>query len=311
MFIDLQNNGYAGVDFNGGPLTAEQLQYIHQKLIAADNRAILPTIITDDVTRMAKRAADLRKLIDQQPDWRRMFCAFHLEGPCLSPEDGYRGAHPLEHIRPASRDLPAPVIDAAGGPDRVAIVTLAPEMDENLATTKWLADQGIIVAAGHTNAPYDMLRKAVHNGLRLFTHLSNGCKPLIARHDNIINRALAIDALTCTFIADGHHIPYFVLKGWLKQAGIERSIFVTDCMAAADAPPGTYRVGQWQLEVGADRLVHPPGADHLAGSALTMPQAFAHATAPDKLALPEPAARALCADNPARLIAPWLERAET
>ena len=303
-FVDLQVNGYAGIDFNGETVTRGQMNHVYQKLRAGGMRAVLPTIITDEPVRMATRLANLRALIDEQPSWRKMFPAFHIEGPCLSPEDGYRGAHPQQYICRARPDVLEPLIEAAGGPMRVAIVTLAPEMDDDLATTRWLAELDVIIAAGHTDASHSLLRESEQAGLRLFTHLSNGCKSLVPRHDNIINRALALDQIHYTFIPDGHHIPFFVLKGYLKQAGLKRSILVSDCMAAAAAPPGRYRIGHWELAVGPDRRVHPPGQDHLAGSALTMPEAFAHAT--KHLGLTENQAKSLCSDQPARLLARWL-----
>lgn len=298
--IDIQVNGYAGIDFNGELLTPEQLHHIADKLEAGQVRAILPTIITDDIDRMAARLSNLQKLIAADRRLENLMPSFHIEGPCISPIDGYRGAHPAEHVRPATVDVMKKLVDAAGGPDWVSIVTLAPEVDEGLKATRWLKERKITISAGHTDAPLDLLQEAQRAGLAMFTHLGNGCANEIPRKDNIINRALSLDRLTYSFIPDGHHIEWFVLKIWLKVAGIDRSVFTTDCMSAADAPPGRYRIGPWELEVGADKLVRPPGGKHLAGSALTMREAFANAR--EQLKLSHDDAEQLCNFNPAKFV---------
>jgi N-acetylglucosamine-6-phosphate deacetylase len=206
--------------------------------------------------------------------------------------------------RPATPELFEPLVEAAGGWGRVAIVTLAPEVDRDLKTTRWLAEHGVIVALGHTNAPLDILREAESAGASIFTHLGNGCASMMPRHDNIINRALSLDRLKYSLIPDGHHLPWFVIKLWLAAKGIERFVFTTDCVTPADAPPGRYTVGHWEVDVGADGMVRPPGKNHLAGSALTMRQAYANAI--HQIGLSERDAQRLTSELPGQLIAKFL-----
>jgi N-acetylglucosamine-6-phosphate deacetylase len=166
------------------------------------------------------------------------------------------------------------LVEAAGGLTR--IVTLAPEQDAGFKTTRYLAEQGVIVSAGHTDASLDQLKGAIDAGLSMFTHLGNGCPMQMHRHDNIIQRALSVaDRLWLCFIADGVHVPFHALRNYLRLAG-ERAIVVTDAMAAAGLGPGRYQIGRWDLLVGEDLAVWAPDRSHLVGSAMTMRQAEAN-----------------------------------
>jgi N-acetylglucosamine-6-phosphate deacetylase len=304
-FIDIQVNGYAGIDFNNPGLTREQLQKIAQRLREGKVEAILATVVTSTMPRMTDHLATLVKLIDADPSLRKLIPAFHIEGPCISPEDGYKGAHPQECVQPASPEVFKPLLEAAGGAQRVALVTLAPEMDAGLRTTRWLVEQGIRVALGHSNASLDCLREAEQAGACLYTHLGNGCASLIPRHDNVLNRVMSLEKIKVSLVPDGYHVPWFLLRNWIKWFGIDRCIFTTDCVSAADAPPGIYKIGYWELEVGPDKKVHPPGKDHLAGSALTMREAYDNGI--QHIGLSPADCRKLCVDNPRALIGKWLK----
>lgn len=96
------------------------------RLQAGGVRAILPTVVTGDLQAMVARLSSLRKLIDQSEVTRKLMPVFHIEGPCISPEDGYRGAHSAQYVRPHSRQVIEPLLEAAGGPGRVAMVTPHP-----------------------------------------------------------------------------------------------------------------------------------------------------------------------------------------
>jgi N-acetylglucosamine-6-phosphate deacetylase len=201
-----------------------------------------------------------------------MIPALHIEGPFISPIDGYRGAHPRDAVRPAEVDSMKRLLDAAGGLAR--IVTLAPENDLTMATTRFLSDQGIRVSAGHTNASLDQLKGAIDAGLSMFTHLGNGCPMQMHRHENIIQRALSLsDQIHPMFIADGAHVAFPALGNYLRTAGIDRCIVVTDAVAPAGRGPGRFRLGRWDLVVGEDLVARAPDGSHLVGSAVAMPRA--------------------------------------
>lgn len=270
-FIDLQVNGYAGVDFNGDGLSAEQLHAACLQLQADNVAGILATIITAEFKTMQHRLRRLFNLREQDALARKIIRGIHLEGPFLSPEPGYRGAHPLKWIRPANVEEMKKLLEAANG--LIRLVTLAPEMDNDFLMIRYLKREGVIVSAGHCNPGLKTLQSAVDAGVEMFTHLGNGCPELLPRHDHIISRVLSLkDRLWHCFIADGIHIPFFALRNYLKITGCEKTIIVSDAMAAAAAPPGTYTLGHLEMEIGADRIVREPGKKNFAGSAVTMLQ---------------------------------------
>ncbi len=270
-FFDLQVNGYAGVDFNQDGLDAEELHRACERLEADGVAGFLATIITDDLAAMCRRLSTLATLREQDPLARRLIAGIHIEGPFLNETDGYRGAHPLDAIRPADTDAMARLLDAAAGLARV--VTLAPERDPGLAVTRFLATRGIVVSAGHTDATLDVLRRAIDAGLSMFTHVGNGCPMLLNRHDNIVQRALSLaDCLWLCFIADGAHVPFTALGNYLTLAREDRCIIVTDAIAPAGLGPGRYTFGRWDLVVGDDMVPRAPDRSHLVGSGITMKQ---------------------------------------
>src|SRR5258708_6273026 len=181
----------------------------------------------------------------------------HIEGPFINSEVGYRGAHPVDAIRRADVSAMQRLLDAADG--LVRLVTLAPEQDLGLRVTRMLTDKKIIVSAGHTNASLDELKAAIDAGLTMFTHFGNGCPAVLPRHDNILNRVMSLrDKLWVSFIADGAHIPFFALKNYLAWFGTEKSIVVTDAIAAAGMGPGVHRLGRWEIKIGEDGVAHSP-----------------------------------------------------
>jgi N-acetylglucosamine-6-phosphate deacetylase len=294
-FFDLQVNGYGGVDFNQDDLDAADLHRACERLEADGVTGILATIITDDVSVMCRRLSALAAHRERGPVVRRVIQGVHIEGPFLNDADGYRGAHPLDAIRPADVESMARLLDAAGGLTR--IVTLAPERDPAMAVTRFLVSQRIIVSAGHTDATLDDLRRAIDAGLSMFTHVGNGCPMLMHRHDNIVQRALSLaDRLWLCFIADGVHVPFAALGNYLKLAGYDRCIVVTDAIAPAGLGPGRYKFGRWDLVVGEDMVSRAPDRSHFVGSGITMKQSAGNLRT--SLGLSDTTIRKLTFDNP-------------
>jgi len=294
-FFDLQVNGYAGVDFNQDELDADQLHRACERLDADGVAGLLATIITDDLSAMCHRLSRLAEVREADPLAKRLIAGVHIEGPFLSDREGYRGAHPLDAIRPADVDSMKQLFDAARGLTRV--VTLAPECDPGLAVTRFLASHRIIVSAGHTDATLEQLRLAIDAGLSMFTHVGNGCPMHMNRHDNIIQRALSLaDELWLCFIADGAHIPFVALRNYLKLAREDRTIIVTDAIAPAGLGPGRYRFGRWDLEIDDDMVARAPDRSHLVGSGITMKQNAANLL--HGIGLSESVVRRLTLENP-------------
>lgn len=270
-FFDLQVNGFSGVDFNDPALTAEQLHRAVLALRATGVTRFLPTLITSPPDHFARCARTLARCAHPA------LAGIHMEGPYISPEDGPRGAHPRAHVRPASIDDFRRRQDAAEG--RIVLVTLAPEADGALELAASLTEMGVRVAIGHTGAGGALVGAAVAAGAVLATHLGNGCAQWLPRHPNLLWEQLADDRLLASFIVDGHHLPPATVKAMVRAKTPGRALLVTDAVAAAGCPPGRYRLGESEVELGADGRVAMPGAAHLGGSALTMDRALANTVA--------------------------------
>ena len=298
-FVDLQVNGYGGVDFNSDDLTAEGLHRACEALMADGVAAILATIITEEVDTMCRRLSQIAKLREADALARKLIAGVHIEGPFINETDGYRGAHPADAVRPADMDVMQRLLDAAGGLTRV--VTLSPERDAGSRVITQLVKGGVRVSAGHCNPSIDELDAAIDAGLGMFTHLGNGCPAMLPRHDNIIQRVLSrSDRLMICFIADGVHIPLPALRNYLRCAGVDRCAIVSDAMSAAGLGPGRYRLSRWEVAVGEDGAVRSPDGSHLVGAALSLRRARTNLR--DELKLTESDCHALLVSNPGRFI---------
>jgi len=279
-FFDLQVNGYAGFDFNtdaAASSVAEAMDAVCLRLESQGVEGILATVITDTIPVMRARLATLATLYKQVPSMRRVVRGIHIEGPFINSAPGYRGAHPVDAITPSDVDDMEQLLEAADG--LVRLVTLAPECDLGLQVTRMLAGKNIVISAGHTDATLNQLQAAIDAGLSMFTHLGNGCPAMMPRHDNIVQRALSLHKqLWLCFIADGVHVPYFVLRNYLDVTGLDKTIVVTDCIVAADLGPGRFSFGRWDLNIGEDLVARSPDNSHFVGSTVTMPKSFTNLT---------------------------------
>lgn len=270
-YFDLQVNGFAGVDFQRDDLGAADLARAVSGLERHATTGILWTLVTDTIDAFAARLARIERLRAESPRAAQMIAGYHLEGPYLLPEPGYHGAHDPKKMKRPDRAEFDRLWGMSGG--RIKLITLAPELEGSVEFIRHVVGHGVRVAIGHSNADDRALDAAVAAGLTMCTHLGNGVPLQLHRHDNIIQRLLARDELTAVFIVDGIHVPPPVLRNFVRAKPRDKVLFTTDSMAAAGAPPGRYRLGRLEVEVGADRVVREPGKASFAGSALTMDQA--------------------------------------
>jgi len=268
-YIDLQVNGYGGVDFNDPAVRPEQIHAAVRHLRKDGTEKILATVITAAPDMMAACLRNLVHAREVDALTKETIAGFHIEGPFISREPGYPGAHPLASVHQADCELTSRLLEAGGG--LVRLLTLAPESDPGGTVTRFISEQGVRVAAGHTNASLAELRGCIDQGLTLFTHLGNGCPMHMHRHDNIIQRALSLHRhLHYGLIADGVHLPLFMLRNMIELAGIERCFIVTDAMAAAGLGPGRYTLGCQTVEVDETQVAWSEDRSHFVGSAATM-----------------------------------------
>ena len=264
--FDLQVNGYSGVDFQQDDLTLDDLLVAARGLRAAGCTRFLMALITEDWFVIMDRLRKLRALRARSPELQSVIAGWHIEGPFLSSQPGFHGAHNPAWMRdPSVRHVQE--LRKTAGQDPV-LLTLAPERKGALETIREAVALSIVVSLGHTDASAEVLGQAVKAGARGFTHLGNGCPRELDRHDNIIWRVLETGGLMVSLIPDRIHVSPPLFRLAHRVIGSESIYYTTDAMSAAGAPPGRYRLGKMELDVGADQVVRQPGKLLFAGSAL-------------------------------------------
>jgi N-acetylglucosamine-6-phosphate deacetylase len=296
-WIDLQVNGYEGLDF--AAMHASDVAEVTTRLTADGVTRYLPTITTNsfEVTRSAltRIAQALRESSKQS------FCipGIHLEGPFISREEGPRGAHPKIHTRAYSWAEFLVWQEAADG--KIRLLTLSPEYPGAAEFIGKVVAAGVVVAIGHTAANSQQIATAVDAGATLSTHLGNGSHAVLPRHPNYLWDQLADDRLMASFIADGFHLPPATLKSMIRAKGVERSILISDVTSLAGVPPGRYDTGLGEVEVLEDgRLVVAGQRALLAGAAVPLEVGVANAMNYADLTLSQ--ALSLVTTNPAKLL---------
>jgi N-acetylglucosamine-6-phosphate deacetylase len=266
-WIDVQVNGFAGVDYNSASTSHEEIARSIEVLFSTGVTRFYPTVITGGPEDMRSALENLARAKESLPTGEAMD-GFHVEGPHISPDDGPRGAHPRRWVRPPDVEEFHRWQEAARG--HVRLVTLAPEWPGAPRYIEALTAAGVVISIGHTNATASQIADAVSAGATMSTHLGNGAHQVLHRHPNYIWEQLAEDRLSASFIVDGIHLPSSFLKAALRAKQLQRSVLVTDASAPAGAKPGRYTLGEQMVDLTPDNRVVLAGQDKLAGSALRM-----------------------------------------
>lgn len=278
-FIDLQVNGFAGVDYNDPAAPAEEIAKSIRTLFVTGTTRFLPTLITGSEERIVGALRNLSRTKEELARNRapeaEAIAGFHVEGPHLSPETGPRGAHPLEHIRPPDPNEFQRWQEAADG--SIRLVTISPEWEQAPSYVQMLVRNGVVASIGHTKATAEQIQAAVAAGATMSTHLGNAAHSILPKTQNYIWDQLAEDRLTASFIVDGIHIPGPFFRAALRAKGVERTVLVTDAVMPAMCAPGPYRLGQVDVELRDDGSVVLQGGTRLAGSALRIDHAIGNA----------------------------------
>jgi N-acetylglucosamine-6-phosphate deacetylase len=266
--IDNQINGFANIDFSGKNLSAAGVIYAAEAIWKEGVTTFLPTLITGSHETLIENFSVLNEALIADRRVAGSVPGFHLEGPFISPDEGYRGCHPVKHIRKPSWDEFTIYRKAAGG--RIIQVTLAPELEGAMEFIRLCKKNGIIVAMGHTNSTSDDIKKAVDAGVTLSTHLGNGCANFIHRHNNPIWPQLANENLTATIIADGLHLLPEELIVFLKVKGRDKLILTSDVIFLAGMPPGIYTFLESEVELTSDGMLRNTALNCLAGASFPL-----------------------------------------
>jgi N-acetylglucosamine-6-phosphate deacetylase len=296
--VDVQVNGFAGHNLNADDVTPDTVSEMVRSLWRAGVTLSCPTVTTGSASRMRRSLAAVARAAAADPVVRHAVAGVHVEGPYISPEDGPRGAHPREHVRPPDWDEFLTFQEAAEG--LIRIVTLAPETPGAIRFVERAVRAGLVVALGHHGASAEQIRAAVAAGASFATHLGNGAHAMLPRHPNYVWEQLADDALRAGIIVDGHHLPPAVVKCFVRAKGVERLVLVSDAVHVAGLPPGRYEFLSHAVEVSPTGRVSLAGTPYLAGSSLMLCQALANVVAFAGVSLREAVEMATL--NPVRLL---------
>jgi N-acetylglucosamine-6-phosphate deacetylase len=278
--VDLQVNGYKGVDFSGSDLTEADFVRACRAMLAAGTTAFLPTMITSPEEVYRRNLPIMAKVI-QSEEFRGRLLGIHLEGPFICPDEGARGMHNPDWIRSADvgffeklidwaclspatcgQGLPPaqvrgltrqtsggltgrraphkPVVGLSNGTSCVKLATIAAELEGAEELTRYAVSKGMSVSLGHQMAGEEDLDRLVDAGAVAITHLGNGVPAMLPRHHNPIWAGLAEDSLAAMIITDSHHLPASVVKTIVRAKGPERCVVVSDASPLAGLAPGSY-----------------------------------------------------------------------
>ena len=295
-FIDLQVNGFLGVDYCSPDAPHEEIARSIDAQFAAGTTRLFPTVITGSADHMAGAIRNLTAARNKLGLHGRAMEGLHIEGPHISPEDGPRGAHPQFAVRPPDLAEFERWWDMSEG--SIKLVTLSPEWDAAPAYIEAVVRRGVVASIGHTKATAAQIQNAVNAGATMSTHIGNGAHALLARHPNYIWEQLAEDRLTASFIVDNIHLAPAFLKVALRAKGLDRSVLITDAVMPAGCKPGKFMLGEVEVELHEGNRVTLIGENRLAGSALRMDVGVNNLMQSARLSLAE--AITLAARNPAR-----------
>lgn len=297
--IDNQVNGFAGISFSflGGELTVEGIRNATYSLWKTGVTTYLPTLTTNDLDVIIRNFIVLAHMKDE-PILLGSVPGFHLEGPYISPLDGYRGAHPLRYVRKPDWDEFLSIYEASD--KGILQVTLAPEVEGAMEFIDKCKANGIIVALGHHNASKEIISSAIDRGAIIATHLGNGCANMIDRHRNPLWPQLSDDRLFISIIGDGFHLNPEEIRVFYKTKGPDKTIITSDVTSYALMPPGKYLNTEGDtIELTQEGMLKYPAQNVLAGSASPLKKGVANVMKVTGCSLAD--AIKMASTNPAKL----------
>ncbi|NQU86040.1 MAG: N-acetylglucosamine-6-phosphate deacetylase [Mariniphaga sp.] len=275
-FFDNQVNGFAGVSFSFGTsnLTKEGIQKATRELWKKGVTTYLPTLTTNSHDLLVENFKILAESVDAK-NLLGSIPGFHLEGPYINPEDGYRGAHPKQFVKLPNWDEFIEMYKASG--EKIVQVTIAPEMEGVQKFIKKCAELGIVIAVGHHNAGKEQLDLAVQNGAKISTHLGNGCANMINRHRNPLWPQLANNDLMISIICDGFHLLPEEIQVFYNVKGPDKTIITSDVTSYAALEPGEYKTQTGEtIELTPEGMLRYPAQNVLYGSASPITKGVGH-----------------------------------
>jgi N-acetylglucosamine-6-phosphate deacetylase len=295
--IDLQVNGYKGVDFSHPDLTEDTFTAACREVLQSGATAFLATMITSSDQVYAHNLPIMVKAINRD-EFRGRLLGIHLEGPFISAVEGARGAHNPQWVRKPDISYLQHLIDMAE--NNVKLTTIAAELEGAAELATIAAENGIAVSLGHQMAGVNDLQRLTDAGARALTHLGNGIPLVLPRHENPIFAGLAVDKLSAMMITDGHHLPAAVIKTFIRTKGVQKCIVASDATALSGMPPGEYQNLGNKVILDKTGRIYNPKTGFLVGSSATMLDCMNHLVSLNLVAFDDLMAMAF--HNPLRLI---------
>lgn len=277
-FVDLQVNGYLGINFTAEGLSIEDVRNVTRELATRGTAAYCPTLITAPLEVFESNLPILAAAMEAS-DLRSHLLGIHLEGPFFAEQS--KGGHPVECLRSPDIELFDHWQELAEG--HIRIFTIAPELAGAEALIRHAAAQGVVVSLGHHMADAVSVARAVEAGARSCTHLGNGIANRLPRHPNPIWSQLAHDELTAMIITDGHHLPPEFIATVLKVKSVKRTVVVSDAACIAGLPPGDYEFSGASVVLESSGRIALKDGSSLAGSSSTMLDCMNHLASLDLL----------------------------
>lgn len=284
--VDLQVNGFQGIDFNEAHTTKEDVKQVTQSLWYVGVTTYFPTVITNSDASISSSLHTISAACANDPLVDQTIKGIHLEGPFISKEPGPLGAHPEAYVQEPNWELFCKWQQVAEG--RIKLLTMSPEWLGSVDFIRKCVESGVKVAIGHTAAIPLQIKEAVEAGASLSTHLGNAAHVMLPRHTNYIWEQLANDQLWCSCIADGFHLPEAVLKIIFKVKP-DKCILVSDSTKFAGLGEGSYQspIGGEVMLDSQGRLSLKGNPELLAGSAKSLLDCIAYLVKTKLLSLPD------------------------
>jgi N-acetylglucosamine-6-phosphate deacetylase len=264
--LDLQVNGYGGIDFQQQNLSERSLIEAAESLNRDGCPRFFLTLTTSKWTTLLGNLKHIKSLRDANPTLRKSIAGWHIEGPFLSEEPGYSGAHDTSVMEDPSPEKILQLKEITQTDP--TLLTLAPERPASVESIRQAVNLGLRISLGHTNADNISLIQAAEAGATGFTHLGNACPQQLDRHNNLLFRVIDSGNWTTGIIPDGIHVSPALFRIFHKLIPSDQIYYTTDAMSAAGSVPGRYKIGKIEVEVGEDQVVRQPGQSNFAGSAL-------------------------------------------
>jgi len=270
-FVDIHSHGAGGFYFSDpNPSNVYQVIETHR---SAGTTSQIASLVTADIPTLKNQISSLIPLVNSGD-----LVGIHLEGPYLSSIKC--GAHDPHLLRAPALDEVRSLIEAGQG--SIRMITIAPELEGAIECIRWLTSQGVVVAIGHSDADAATTGRAIDAGAQVVTHFSNAMSKNLSE-ESMATHVLSDSTIALELINDGVHVAKDVIRTVIEKA-LQRTILITDAMSAAGSSDGMYSIGGLDVEV-KDSIARLVRNGSLAGSTLTMEQAFLNFMKKDEVSL--------------------------